>query len=125
METLLVVEDNVPQAELYRQELAEEGYEVIIAHNGSEALKKIEEYSVHLVVLDIRLPGMDGIELLGRILGRDNTMPVIIHSAYARYKEDFMTWTAEHYIVKSSDLSELKARIQQSLDYRKKAVGRS
>jgi CheY-like chemotaxis protein len=68
METLLVVEDDVPQAELYRQELEEEGYEVIIAHNGHEALKKIEEHSVHLVILDIRMPGIDGIELLGRIL---------------------------------------------------------
>ena len=119
METLLVVEDDVPQAELYRQELEEEGYQVIIAHNGHEALKKIEEHSVHLVVLDIRMPGIDGIELLGRILGRDNTMPVIIHSAYAHYKDDFMTWTAEYYIVKSSDLSMLKERIREVLNRRK------
>lgn len=125
METLLVVEDDLLQAELYKQELGEEGYEVIIAHNGHEALKKIEEYSVHFVVLDIRMPGMDGIETLGRILYLCGDIPVIIHSAYSYFKDDFMTWAADDYVVKSSDLSELKARIRQSLDYHKKAAGRS
>jgi DNA-binding response OmpR family regulator len=119
METLLVVEDDVPQAELYRQELEEEGYEVIIAHNGHEALKRIEEYSVNLAVIDIRMPGMDGVELLGRILAIDRALPVIIHSAYANYKDNFLTWAADHYIVKSSDLSVLKGRIREILNNRK------
>jgi DNA-binding response OmpR family regulator len=120
METLLVVEDDVHQAELYKQELGEEGYNIVLAHDGHEALKKLEENKFELVVLDISMPGMDGIEALGKILGRDNTMPVIIHTAYAQYKDNFMTWTAEHYIIKSSDLTELKAKIREVLDLRKK-----
>jgi len=119
METLLVVEDDLNQAELYRQELEEEGYTVIIAHDGREALDKAQEGNVDLIVLDINMPGMDGIEALGRILGRDNTMPVIIHTAYAHYKDNFMTWTAEHYVIKSSDLGELKTKIREVLDQRK------
>lgn len=120
METLLVVEDDVHQAELYKQELEEEGYKIELAHDGHEALKKIEEGDFELVILDISMPGMDGIEALGKILGRDNTMPVIIHTAYAQYKDNFMTWTAEHYIIKSSNLSDLKAKIREVLDSRKK-----
>ncbi len=119
METLLVVEDDVNQAELYRQELEEEGYKVILACDGRDALEKVQSEKVELVVLDINMPGMDGIEALGKILGRDNAMPVIIHTAYAHYKDNFMTWTAEHYIIKSSDLGELKTKIREVLDQRK------
>jgi DNA-binding response OmpR family regulator len=120
METLLVVEDDVHQAELYRQELEEEGYEIVLAHDGHEALRKLEEHKIDLVILDISMPGMDGIEALGKILGRDNTMPVIIHTAYAQYKDNFMTWTAEHYIIKSSDLADLKAKVREVLDQRER-----
>ena len=120
MAKLLVVEDDVHQAQLYRQELEEEGHEIILAHDGHEALKKIEKHKVELVILDISMPGMDGIEALGKILGRDNTMPVIIHTAYAHYKDNFMTWTAEHYIIKSSDLGDLKAKICEVLQQRSK-----
>lgn len=116
METLLVVEDDVYQAELFKQELEEEGYEVIVARDGHEALRKFDKKEVDLVVLDIRMPGMDGIDALGRILARDNTMPTIIHTAYAHYKDNFMTWTADHYVIKTSDLSELKTKIRESLD---------
>jgi DNA-binding response OmpR family regulator len=119
METLLVVEDDVHQAKLYKQELEEDEYKVILAHDGHEALKKLEQEDIDLVILDISMPGMDGIEALGKILGRDNTMPVIIHTAYAQYKDNFMTWTAEHYVIKSSDLGELKAKVRNVLDQRK------
>lgn len=120
METLLVVEDDVHQAKLYKQELEEDNYRVVLAHDGHEALKKLEQEDIDLVILDISMPGMDGIEALGKILGRDNTMPVIIHTAYAQYKDNFMTWTAEHYVIKSSDLGELKAKVHDVLDQRKK-----
>jgi DNA-binding response OmpR family regulator len=120
METLLVVEDDIHQAKLYKQELEEDNYSVVLAHDGHEALKKLEEEDIDLVILDISMPGMDGIEALGKILGRDNTMPVIIHTAYAQYKDNFMTWTAEHYVIKSSDLSELKTKVREVLEQRKK-----
>ena len=115
METLLLVEDDVHQANLFKQELEEDGYEVVVAHNGHDALKTFEELEIDLVILDIRMPGMDGIETLGRILGSDNTVPIIIHSAFAHYKDNFLTWAADCYIVKSSDLYELKTKIRETL----------
>jgi DNA-binding response OmpR family regulator len=67
------------------------------------------------VVLDIAMPGMDGVEALGRILSQDNRLPVILHTAYATYKDNFMTWSADAYVVKSSDRSELKIEIERVL----------
>jgi DNA-binding response OmpR family regulator len=112
---LLVVEDDVHQAQLYEQELCEDGYRVIVANSGHEALQKLDEQQVDLAILDIRMPGIDGVELLGRLLSRDSTMPVILHSAYAHYKDNFMTWTADHYVIKSSDLTGLKDKIRETL----------
>lgn len=68
------------------------------------------------MVLDIAMPGMDGIEALGRILGQDNTLPVILNTAYSSYKDNFMSWSADAYVVKSSDLTELKAEIRKALE---------
>jgi two-component system response regulator (stage 0 sporulation protein F) len=58
---------------------------------------------------------MDGLEALPRILGLKQHVKVIINSAYAQYKESFMSWAADAYVVKSSDLSELKQKIKELL----------
>jgi DNA-binding response OmpR family regulator len=118
MSKILLVEDEKNQRTLYEQELLDEGYEVVTAADGREALSKIRETRPDLVVLDISMPGMDGIETLGKMLGEDNTIPVIFHTAYSSYKENFMTWSAEAYVVKSSDLTELKTKIKEALDSR-------
>ena len=54
-----------------------------------------------------------GIETLGQVLSKDNTIPVILHTAYSSYKDNFMTWSADAYVVKSSDLTELKAKLKE------------
>jgi CheY-like chemotaxis protein len=120
MATLLVVDDEEHQRMLYQEELGEEGYQVILARNGKEALDKVLEISPDLIVLDIRMPVMDGLEALGRIVGKERNIPVIIHSAYSSYKDDFMSWSADDFVVKSADLTELKKKIRELLE-RKKA----
>ena len=115
MSKILLVEDEKNQRALYETELADEGYEVVTAADGREALSRIRESRPDLVVMDISMPGMDGIETLGKMLGEDNTIPVIFHTAYSSYKENFMTWSADAYVVKSSDLTELKSKIKESL----------
>ena len=68
------------------------------------------------MILDIRMAGMDGVEALQRILDRDNTIPVILNTAYSSYRENFMTWAADAYITKSSDVSELIRTTQELLE---------
>ena len=120
METLLIVDDEENQRRLYQEELSDEGYLVKLARNGKEALESIAEVPPDLVVLDIRMPVMDGLEALGKIIGKERNTPVIIHSAYSSYKDDFISWAADDFVIKSADLAELKRKIREILD-RKKA----
>jgi CheY-like chemotaxis protein len=112
---VLVVEDQEALRVLYQDELKAEGYEVLLATNGKEAIQQLEKGKPDLVVLDIVMPVMDGMEALGRILGKNKTIPIILHTSYAHYKEDFMSWAADAYVVKSSDLTELKEKIRELL----------
>ncbi len=113
MKKILIVEDEQHQRELYAMELQEEGYDVDQAANGKEAVDKVKANKYDCVVLDIRMPEMDGIEALGKILSRDKKVPIIIYTAYSNYKSNFMTWTADAYITKSSNLKELKDKIKE------------
>ena len=112
---ILIADDEPNIRFLYQRELEEDGYEVILAEDGHQALQRIEQERPDLVVLDIRMPGLDGVEALGRILDMHRTLPVILNTAYSGYEENFMTWSADAYVVKSGDVSELKAKIREVL----------
>ncbi|MGR3293508.1 MAG: response regulator [Candidatus Scalindua sp.] len=115
MTTILVVEDDKNQRLLYEQELKLEGYEVVTASDGKEALEKAQEQLPDIIIMDINIPKMDGIETMGRILSKNKEIPIIINTAYSNYKDNFMSWAADAYIVKSSDLSELKNTVKEVL----------
>ena len=112
---VLVVEDDTNQRLLYEEELREEGYDVISAGDGREALRVAREENPDLVVLDINMPAMDGLDALSQLLEINPTLPVIINTAYPGYQDSFTAWSADAYIVKSSDLSELKKTVAQLL----------
>jgi len=113
---VLVVEDDTNQRLLYEEELREEGYEVISAGDGREALQAARESNPDLVVLDINMPAMDGLDALAQLLEINPALPVIINTAYPGYQDSFTAWSADAYIVKSSDLTELKATVKRLLD---------
>ncbi len=120
MEKILCVDDDLSLLRLYQEELTEEGYKVVLARDGKEAMAKFEKENPDLVIMDIRMPMMDGIETLTAMLGKNRQIPVILNTAYPQYRENFMTWGAEAYIIKSSDLTELKQKIKEVLEKRKK-----
>lgn len=115
MKKILLVEDDESQQLLYHDELTEAGYEVTLAANGKEALEQLDNGKPDLIILDIDMPVMDGMEALGRIIRKDRHIPIIINTAYLGYQHDFMSWGADEYIVKSADLGELKAKIREIL----------
>ncbi|MBM4081035.1 MAG: response regulator [Planctomycetes bacterium] len=115
MSTILVVEDDKNQRLLYKEMLATDGHEVVLVKDGWEALSAVDKDPPDLVVMDICMPGMDGIEAMGRMLARHNKLPVILHTAYPMYKDNFMSWSADAYVVKSSDLTELRHTIRNVL----------
>lgn len=115
MKKILLVDDEDSIHLLYREELEEEGYEVHSALSGEEALEKLNIISPDLVILDINMPGINGIDALRRMKELNPNMPVILSSAYPEFKQDFASWASEEYIVKSANLDELKAAVKRHL----------
>jgi DNA-binding response OmpR family regulator len=120
---ILFVDGDPSLLNLYHEELTEEGYRVVVARNGKEAVTRFSREKPNLVILDIRMPEMDGITALNAILGKDRQVPIIFNTAYPQYRENFMTWGADAYVVKSPDLSELKQTIRQVLERKRTAWG--
>jgi DNA-binding response OmpR family regulator len=114
--TILVVDDEPNIRRLYGEELGEAGYRVLAAESWREAEALLASEHPDLVTMDIRLAeGPDGIEALGLIKERRPGLPVILVTAYGEFRSNFGTWSADGYVVKSADLTELKARIAKLL----------
>ncbi len=115
MKKILLVDDEEGIRFLYREEFLDEGYEVITASNGEEALVKFRSEVPDLVVLDIQMPGMNGIEVLRQMKMDRPDLPVVLSSAYQEFKQDLGTWASDEYVVKSSDMKELKETVRRLL----------
>jgi two-component system response regulator (stage 0 sporulation protein F) len=113
MTNVLLIDDDEHQRSLFRAELEDVGLQVDVAASADEGVAKLSHNRPDVVVLDITMPGKDGIACMGNILERDNTLPVILHSAYAQYRENFMTWCAAAYVLKSSHCEELIQEINR------------
>jgi DNA-binding response OmpR family regulator len=109
---ILIVDDDQNILRLYKEELEDEGYNIVTASNGQEAIERFESEDPDLVTLDILLPDIDGIKLLRQMKEKKPRLPIIMSTAYD-YRDDFAVWASEAYIVKSSDLTELKATIKK------------
>jgi CheY-like chemotaxis protein len=109
---VLVADDEPSIRRLYELELRREGYDVLMAASGFETLRLVKDEKPDIVVLDIRMAGMDGIQTMDRILEENNEIPIILCTAYSKHRESFMSWAADAYLIKSSDLSELKTAIR-------------
>ncbi len=116
MYNILVVDDDreiVGAIEIY---LKKEGYNIIKAYNGNEALEKVKENEIHLIILDIMMPEKDGLETLEE-LRKDKSIPVILLSAKS---EDYdkiggLNQGADDYITKPFNPLELIARVNSQI----------
>lgn len=115
MYQILVVEDEPNLLRLYQKELEEEGFKVLTATDGEQAINLTKRTLPDLVVLDIKINKVQGLEVLKQIKTFDSKISVILNSAYTTFKADFSCWMADAFIIKSSDLSELKRRIKELL----------
>jgi len=116
MAKILLVEDEENVALLYVQALQEEGHTVICARDGRAAIHLAQSECPDLVIMDINLPErMDGLESMSRILGENKDIPVIINTGYSEYKDNFMSWAAEAYVLKSADLDPLLNAVRSTL----------
>jgi len=112
MKKILLVDDDIRIQRLLCEELEEDGYQISIASNGKDALAILKNpEKPDLVILDLRMPQLSGFETMKFISKLTIKIPVIIFSAYGAFRNDPLAMKADAYIVKSSDMTELKQKI--------------
>lgn len=115
--TILVVDDEAPMRQLERIYLAEAGYDVLEAADGAACLKTVAQEICHLVILDVMMPEMDGIETCKRIRRQNQDIPILILTARdaVEYRVQGLKAGADDYLVKPFDGRELAARVESLL----------
>ena len=116
MTTLLVVDEKANTRLLFKDEFQKEGYRVTVAETTQEAMDRIHQNKPDIITLDIKMPGTEGIEFLRKIREEESDIPVVLCSAYARYRYDVRVRDCDAFVVQSADLTELKAIIRKLLD---------
>ena len=120
MSRILVVDDEPNVRLVYNEELSDEGYEVLESESGKETFEILNREPVDLIVLDIKLRSESGLDVLQKITKQFPDIPVILCSAYSAFQDDYTSWLAESYVVKSSDSDELLKEVKRVLSKRGK-----
>ncbi|HEY8368253.1 MAG TPA: response regulator [Thermodesulfobacteriota bacterium] len=119
MARILVVDDDESIRLLYKEELQQEGHEVITAATAAEGLALVESARPDLVTLDIKMPGQDGLTALREFKARYRNLPVIMCTAYGSFKKAYASIASDAYVVKSADTTELKNAVSRVLSGRR------
>ena len=106
---VLIVDDELPICDLLEEVLSINGYRVVVATSGKEAIRKFQEVMPDLVLLDIRMPDMSGLEVLGRIRELDRNAGVIMLSAFGDFNtiQEALNRGASYYMEKPIELDRL------------------
>ncbi|MBZ2170497.1 MULTISPECIES: response regulator [Nitratidesulfovibrio] len=116
---ILVVDDEKHIRMLYQEELEGEGYTVAVSDGREPILDVVAREKPLVVVLDIKLgPDLSGLDLLQEIRRGEPTLPVILSTAYDSFQHDLKSVVADYYVVKSVDLTELKAKVALAIEKR-------
>jgi len=107
---LLVVDDQAGVRRMLQEALNDEGYEVVSVASGPEALQKVKQGGIDLVLLDMKMPGMSGLDALREIRRLNPDLPVILMTAYGEYEllGEARTLGVKHYVSKPFDLQEVR-----------------
>lgn len=125
---VLVVDDEVEFADMMRMRLEANGYDVIVANNGREALELVKREKIDAVLLDVMMPEMDGLSVLKQIRAQDSALPVFIITAFSNEERVRLAgkFNASGFIIKTDDLAtEIKnmAKVIEVADKFKKKNG--
>jgi len=118
MKKILIADDDKNIRSVLKTELTLEGYQVILATSGLEALRKIRDKTPDLVILDIKMPDMHGLKALEEIRKENKSLPIIICSAYEKMRDDYIVWASRvsGYLTKPLDFNRLKSMIKKSFE---------
>jgi DNA-binding NtrC family response regulator len=118
MPTILIVEDEAKMRRLLELNLGEDGFKTLSAGDAESGLKLLREASVDLVVTDLKLPGMNGLEFLQAVKRQNAALPVVVMTAFGSVETavDAMKAGASDYVLKPFSLSEMRMVIRKELD---------
>lgn len=112
---VFVVDDEESIRLFLEEELTDMGFAVTTFASGNDVLAALEHSVPNLLILDIRMPGVDGLRVLQLSKQAHPNLPIILCSAYSDYKHDFGAWSADGYFVKSARLDGLMEMIRKIL----------
>lgn len=120
MKRIIVADDEANIRLLMEAVLAEEGYQVTAVASGREALRKILKEDFDLAVFDIKMPDMNGLELIQRIRELKKDFPVVVCSAFKHLQDDYVIGTSgiAAYITKPVNLDDFKNKVKEILEQR-------
>jgi DNA-binding response OmpR family regulator len=122
MTTILFADDSRSIREYCKRELEDDGYRVVVARDGSEALRLTSRHRPDLVILDICMPGIDGLEVVTRIRATQPDLPVILFTSFDDVcARDERAWSATACVEKREDLRELKNVVAAALRSRRQS----
>jgi DNA-binding NtrC family response regulator len=118
MSRILVVDDEVKACDLLKRYLESKGYDVITSNNGEDALEKLRREKPEIILLDLKMPDMDGVEVLRKARGISPETMVIIHTAYGNLASaiDAIRLNASDYVLKPVNLEELHFRVLRCIE---------
>jgi len=121
MKTILVADDDKNVRLLLETELILEGYRVILADGGLKALRKVEWEAPDLVILDLKMPDLHGLEVLRIVREKNKELPIIICTAYEKMQDDYTIWSGgvAAFLAKPLDIDYLKDIIYELLHGKK------
>lgn len=122
MNKILVMDEDAAIQMLYSDELFDEGYEVFTCGDGSRVMEFMAQNRPDLLLMDVRMDGENGLNLLQDIKKKYPSLPVILCTGYPEYNFDVSHMNANDYLVKSSNLQELKLKVGKILNGRNALV---
>ncbi|CAO3441185.1 response regulator [Azospirillum endophyticum] len=122
---VLVVDDEPPIRRFLRTSLAAQGYDIVEAEDGTKALQEVRRRSPDLLVLDLGLPGIDGLEVIRRLRGSGASLPIIVLSSRVDEagKVEALDLGADDYVTKPFGVEELLARIRTAMRHKLQQQG--
>lgn len=123
---ILVVDDEIDFLEMIRLRLQSNNYDVVTAMNGKEALEKVKDEKPDAVLLDILMPGADGIDTLKKIREHNERLPIFLITAFSNEERFKLAnkYNASGFIIKTSDLQNEIANISAAISISEKFKGR-
>ncbi|MGR3173083.1 MAG: response regulator [Candidatus Scalindua sp.] len=113
MYRILIVDDEVKTCDILKRFLGEKGYDITTSNSGEDALEKVKHEKPDIMLLDLKMPGMDGMEVLKKTREISPEIMVIIHTAHGNLTSaiDAIRLNASDYVLKSINLEELHFRV--------------